>query len=251
MKFLILFVCASVLFSFRIFSAESNCPAGQYRVKEHRRSGYTKSNGIFVRPTIVKSHCKFLTKVTEYLERRFKNGIPSTWPHAKERPGSWTEEEKERLRETLEEIPYVLLSKKIDGFYRLKKSKDYPNPATSANGIIVLYDSAFTSSSLLGEIVVHELSYQNYLDLSEKERQDYRRATGWRLELKPDQKFYWEGRKDGYIEEDGDFSPEEDFANNLQHFLYSPDKLKKTTSEAYLWFHKRFGESFKLKEIKK
>lgn len=251
MKYSLIILYGSMLFSLTAIAAESSCPAGQYRVKEHRRSGYTKSDGTIVRPTTVKSHCKSLTKVVEYLEQRFKKGVPSAWPHKKELGESWTEEEKERLRDALEETPVSLLSGAVEGIYRLKKSKDYPNPASSADGIIVLYDTAFQSSRNLGEIVTHELSHQNYLDLSEKDRQDYRRATGWHLELKPDRNFYWEGRKVGYIEDDGSFSPEEDYANNLEHFLFGPDRLNKVTPEAYLWIKKRFGENFKLKERKK
>lgn len=60
-----------------------------------------------------------------------------------------------------------------------------------------------------------------------------------------------EHHRNGYTKSDGDFSPEEDYANNLEHFLYSPDRLKKVTPEAYLWLKKRFGEGFKLKERKK
>ena len=40
-------------------------------------------------------------------------------------------------------------------------------------------------------------------------------------------------------------------ADNLEHFLYGPDKLKKVTPEAYVWIKKRFGENFILKERKK
>jgi hypothetical protein len=71
------------------------------------------------------------------------------------------------------------------------------------------------------------------------------------MELGPDGKIYWAGRKDGYIEVDGKNSHEEDYANNLEHFLYDPDKLKKVTPSAYDWIKKRFGDSFKLKEEKK
>ena len=177
MKYLLIILYGSVLFSFTTMAADRSCPAGQYRVKEHHRSGYTKSDGTVVRPTVVKSYCKTLTKAAEYLEPRFKKGVPSGWPHKKEAGGSWTEEEKERLRDALEEIPDSLLNSTIEGIYRLKRSKDYPNPASSADGIIVLYDTAFQPSRNLGQIVTHELSHQNYLDLSEKERQDYRRAT--------------------------------------------------------------------------
>ena len=71
------------------------------------------------------------------------------------------------------------------------------------------------------------------------------------IELEPDGKIYWARRKESYIEDDGGSSHEEDYANNLEHFLYNPDKLKKVTPEAYAWIRKHFGESFKLKKGKK
>jgi hypothetical protein len=246
-----IFIFGFLSFGMNVFAVQGNCPTGQYRVKAHHRKGYVKSDGIVVRPTTVKSHCRTLTKAIEYLDVRIKKGIPVSWPHKQEKIGSWNEEELENLRDALEEIPDELLDSKLDGIYRLKKSKDFPNPASSSDGVIVLYDSAFDSSRNIGEIFAHELSHQNYLDLSEQERLDYRRATGWHLELQSDRKFYWTGRKEGYIEEDGSFSPEEDYANNVEHFLYTPDKLKKVTPEAYSWIKNKFGEKFKLKGQKK
>lgn len=71
------------------------------------------------------------------------------------------------------------------------------------------------------------------------------------MELENDRKAYWVGRESGYVEEDGKSSREEDFANNIEHFLYDSDKLKKITPSAYDWIKKHYGEQFKLKEIKK
>ena len=87
--------------------------------------------------------------------------------------------------------------------------------------------------------------------MKESERQDYRRATNWRLELGADQKFYWTGRKNGYVSEDGKNSHEEDYANNIEYFLYNPDKLKEVTPNAYQWIKNRFGETFKSRSEKK
>jgi len=151
----------------------------------------------------------------------------------------------------LEEMPDILLSDKIKGIYRLKKSKDYPNPATSSDGVIVIYDSGFDSSRNLSRILAHELSHQSYNDLSKDDKQDYRRATGWQLKLELDRNVYWVGRKVGYVEDDGKISSEEDYSNNLEHYLYDPDKLKKVTPSAYNWIKKRFGEGFQIKRQKR
>jgi hypothetical protein len=228
-----------------------HCPSNQYAVDGHHRRSYVRSDGVFVKASIVKPYCKQLTRGYEYSKERFKKNIPNAWPHRHEKASSWKEDEKERVIEVLDEMPDIFLDNKILGIYRLEKSKDYPNPATSADGVIVLYDSAFDSSRSLGKIVSHELSHHNYWHLSEKDRQDYRRASGWQMELEADGKIYWVGRKDGYVEDDGKNSPEEDYANNLEHYLYNSDNLNKVTPSSYRWIRDHFGDDFKLKKGKK
>lgn len=238
------FTCAA-------YGATVGCLSGEYLVSGHHRRGYVRSDGTVVRSTDVKSYCKVLTKAYEYSKKRFKKGRPANWPHNIEKASSWTDEETERIVEVLEELPEVLLSKVIVGIYRLKRSKDYPNPASSSDGVIVIYDSSFDLSRNLGRIIAHELSHQNFKDLSKDEKQDYRRATGWRLKIESDRNVYWVGRKDGYVEEDGKISYEEDYSNNLEHYLYDPDKLKRVTPSAYEWIKKHFGDGFQIKRQKR
>lgn len=45
--------------------------------------------------------------------------------------------------------------------------------------------------------------------------------------------YYTERRKSGYIESDGMSSADEDYANNLEHFIYNSDNLKAITPSAY------------------
>lgn len=169
---------------------------------------------------------------------------------AQEKIKKWTESDIQKLIDALEEIPDFLLTPNLKGFYRFSKSKHYPNPAVSAEDVIALYDTAFKSSKNLGQILTHELAHINYKELKQKNQLDYGHATGWRYNIENDNKLYLEGRKSGYIAEDGRTSVEEDYANNLEHFLYSPDKLKKVTPEAYNWFNKTYKD-LKLKERKK
>ncbi len=251
MKYLALFLPIMLLIANPARATGLLCPAGEYSVRSHFRNGYTRSDGTMVKAATVKQYCKLLSKGYEFAKSRFKNGVPPNWPHKQEIAGAWTEEEKERIIEALDELPDFLLTDKIIGFYRLKKSKDYPNPASNSDGVIILYDSAFGPSQNLSRVLAHELAHQNYEDLNERSRQDYRRATGWHMELEPNGKIFWVGRKDDYVEDDGKNSYEEDYANNLEHFLYNPDKLKKVTPSAYDWFKKRFGDKLKFKAGKK
>jgi hypothetical protein len=228
----------------------SQCPKNKFYVRSHTRKSYLRSDGTNVRQAFVKSYCKDLTASVLFIKSRVKSGIPSGWPHKKETSRPWTEEEIQRLMIAVEDFPESLLSETVAGIYRLKKSIFFPNPATSADGIIVVYDTAFEHSRNLGQIILHEVAHQNYKDLSEKLRQDYRRATGWTVALEPDGTYYWVGRKEGYVEEDGKNSHEEDYANNLQHFYFDSDTLKKVTPTAYEWFLKKFGQDFKQKREK-
>jgi hypothetical protein len=248
MRFLLgLFFCLGIG---KIVRAEV-CPQGQYLVREHFRKGYVRVDGISVSSANVKQHCRPHTKVSEYLLPLFKLGIPPNWPNRSEKLGAWTEAERERLLDVLENLPGQLLTKKLVGFYRLRKSKDYPNPATSAEGIIVLYDSAFDSSRDLGRIVAHELVHQHFREFKSEDGRSYRRATGWHLKLGSDRKIYWEGRESGYVEEDGKNSFEEDYANNVECYLFDPNKLKKITPSAYEWIKKYYGSNFELKGVRK
>ena len=154
---------------------------------------------------------------------------------------------KERVIEAFDNIPKELLSKKLSGIYRMKKSNFYPNPATSADVILALYDTAFDFSKSLERIIVHELAHQNFIDLSEKERQDYRLATRYLPKIESDQKIYWVPRKVGYVAEDGKNSTTEDYANNIEYYLFDSDKLKTETPKAYDWIRKHFGSDFGLK----
>jgi hypothetical protein len=221
------------------------CAPNEFKVNSHHRSAYVRADGTFVSASNVKTHCKTRSKAYDYTFSKFKEGVPNNWPHRSEKVGTWTESQKMRVIEALEDVPEYLYSSKIFGLYRLKKSKDYPNPASSADGIIVLYDSAFSSKGNLSHIIAHELAHQNYLDIGSKGRQDYRRATGWRYEYDKEFKYYDTGRKSGYTKEDGKVSSEEDYANNLEFFVYQPEKLKNITPGAYDWFVKKFGDELK------
>jgi hypothetical protein len=168
-------------FNSAAFSASTPCPTNQYKVHAHYRRGYIRSDGTSVKATNVRSYCKERSTASDFALPRFQSKLPKNWPHLKEAATTWTEEEKEKVTEAIEQIPEILLSEKIIGIYRLKKSRDYPNPASSSEGIITIYDSAFEASRNLGQIISHELAHQNFAELSEEAQQDYRRATGWHM----------------------------------------------------------------------
>ena len=232
------------------YAKEILCSPNEYLVREHPRSGYLRSDGTWVRSTNVDSYCKVRTKAYEYSKNIFKRDRPEEWPHKNEQGSTWTEEQKDRAVDALEEHPDLLLSPKIKGIYRLKNSKDPNNPASSSEGVVVLYDSAFTDTRGLERILVHELAHQNYRELDSESLQDYRLAAGWKRKL-VDRLFYWVPRDGGYVEEDGQSSIDEDYANNIEFYLYDSAKLKNMTPKVHDWIKKHFGDSFKLNRRQK
>lgn len=228
------------------------CDSKQYAVKAHHRKAYIRADGTSVSESSVKAHCKDRSISSIYFQERIKDERPLNWPHKNEQTSSWSEEEKVRTIEALEDLPKILRADALKGLYRMKRSKDFPNPASFANGTIVLYDSAFEAQRNLSRIIAHELAHQLFMSSTKEQKRDYRLATGWKLEPGPDLiHVYWESRAEGYVEDDGRTSVEEDYANNLEYFIFAPDKLKVTTPMAYEWLKKEYGHKLELKREKK
>lgn len=228
---------------FALNSYAQTCASNQYLVSGHYRSGYVRYDGTIVSATNVKSYCKDKSEIHENWYSKFKNKKPRDWPISLEKFKEWKVDEKELLIEILETFPSDLLRQNVFGLYRSYKSKDFPNPATSADGIIVIYDSAFESKSNLRRILSHEFAHQLYIDLSDKDLRDYQYATNW-FPI-DDKASRYISRKDGFVQDDGRVSPEEDFANNIEFFLNDPNTLKNTTLNAYQWIKSRYGDKFK------
>ncbi len=132
----------------------------------------------------------------------------------------------------------------------MKNSEAGANPATNADGIVALYDSSFKSKKGLARIIGHEFAHLRYGGLKEREKLDYRLSAGWRPVSGPNG-IEWRPRVGGYVEEDGEYNSEEDYANNLEYFLFDPDRLKKTTPIVHDWFKSKHGATFHPKGLKK
>ena len=224
------------------------CASNEYLVHGHFRKGYTKSDGTVVKATTVKNYCKERSAAYEFANKLFTNEPPKGWPHKSEKSLHWSNEKKQKVIDAIELIPNQLLVNKLKGIYLFDKSKDFPNPGSSAEGIIVLYNTAFDESRNLSRIITHELAHQLYYSLAAEQRLGYGRAGAeWDTKLADDHTIYWVPRETGYVENDGRHLLEEDYANNLEYFLFDSDTLKTTTPKAYQWIKKNFGESFKLK----
>lgn len=239
------------LLSFLFFSSISlgiQCPSGFYKVIAHPRQAYYRSDGTFVRATSVKESCREYTAAYKFLKDRIKIGPPPSWPHKKEKFVKWNEDQKNRVIEAFEEIPEILLSDSCKGIYRASKSHDFPNPASNGDGHLVLYDSAFDLTRKLSRVIAHELAHEMYRIFSKKEKLDYSLKSGWNTEIEKNGLVFWKPRNDAAnVEPDSKVSREEDFANNIEYFLFQPDLLQKKSPQAYQWIKDKFGDKLKLR----
>lgn len=80
---------------------------------------------------------------------------------------------------------------------------------------------------------------------------DYSLKSGWNTEIDQTGFIFWRPRKNEMnVEVDSKLSREEDFANNIEYYLFAPDTLKLKSSKAYDWIKQRYGDKLKLKETK-
>lgn len=223
----------------------TDCPEGTYFRRAHERSSYYRSDGTFVSAAKVKASCVEKRFGHDFWIRLLKGGKPKDWPH-KETATKWSDNEKERVLEALSVLPEIFQLKSLKGIYRLSKSKDFPNPASHAPNIVVLYDSAFENKRNLARIVSHELAHQIYQQLSAEDRRDYGRVAEWSTEI-IGSLVYIDLKRSGYVEEDSKKDPDEDFANNIEYFLFNRKELEKKSPKVHGWLKRQFGDRLNLR----
>jgi hypothetical protein len=224
----------------------TKCGANQYLVRAHFRRAYQRADGTFVSAATVESHCRDRSRIFEVWISKFTSDLPAGWP-SKERAVSWTEEEKLRIIDALETLPDLLTSQSVRAVVRVRRSVEPHNPASiSDGGNLAIYDTAFAKDLRLARVLAHELSHRLFQSSEDTLQYSYRKATGWRLQ-EENRVLYRTRRKSGFVESDGANSPEEDFANNVEYFLFDQEKLKAVLPAAEVWLQSTFGDKLKLK----
>jgi hypothetical protein len=178
-------------------------------------------------------------------EKNFSENRPEGWPHSAEKSRPWLSGERKKIQQAISRLPPLLRNIKTAKIYRMNRSKDYPNEASHSKGIVVVYDIAFKSPRALERILAHELAHEVYEYLSNADIEDYKMKTNWFEHLIKGKKHVL-NRGIGFVTEDGKTSPEEDFANNLEYYLFEPTRLKSVTPHAYQWNKEHFGDKFEL-----
>lgn len=212
----------------RVVPSPSDCTPTEHWVSPHTKV----QRG---RAVNVSGHCRTNPAGYGFWRPLLRDARPDGWPHAKERSKPWKTDEIEKIVDALSVLPDQIMLKTIKGIHRMDKSVVPDNPASWGNGYIALYDSAFvnTAELKLSRMLAHELAHELFdRHLSGEDRKDY----GYRLQ-----------RECCYVEPDGKISPDEDFANNIEYFLFDSKTLERMTPHAARWIKKRFGDNFKLR----
>ncbi len=231
-------------------AAESSkeCPQGKHSVSSYTQGDYYKADGTFVRAHTVNAHCRTNPRGYEKWHSKLKTGRPRVWGYKKEQSVDWTESNVERTLEAISELPDLLFEQEPAGIYRMRKSRTPANPATTNTGLseTVLYDLAFQTSSNLAQVLAHEFSHLLYKKLPEEERKSYLTISKW-LEEKIGNSTMWINRRppNQFMTDHAKESPDEDFATNIEYFLFKPAKLKNVAPQIHSWIEKQLGDKLK------
>lgn len=231
----------SFLFAFNAWP----CGPNEHWVRAHHRRAYVRYDGTFVSATTVRAHCQGNPPGYNYWQPRLKNDRPVGWPYKSEKTKKWTDEEIEKMLEAIGDIPSVLWENTSVNIYRMDKSSTTANnPSTHGKNIIVLYDSALDSKQNLSRFLVHEFAHDQFDHLSDEQRIDYQDLNGWvPIQKEPDDKtLVWTKINRKSVQSDSDYLPSEDFANNVEYFIFNSGTLKTVSPNAYGWIKQHYGD---------
>ncbi len=229
----------------------NKCSAGEHFVNAHYRKSYIRTDGTKVSSANVKAHCQLNSKSYLSWNERISSNPSNLWLRKHEKAKKWTEEEKNRVLESLSDLPPAILTGSVRAIFRLEKSTIYDqNPAAGEAGEIAFYDLAFGPKENLTRIFAHELAHEVYRQLSNVEKDQYRKAADWLLVKNPQATLLYElipnRDSDAYVANDGPESMTEDFSNNIEYFLFEPETLQKKTPKVYNWIKEKFGDTFSI-----
>jgi hypothetical protein len=182
------------------------------------------------------------------LRSKLKNNPPKNWHPRIEKSKKWETGEIRRVVQALEVLPDNLKAM-TKAIYRMDSSMFGDNPGRETEEGIALYDSAFGQKYILGNVVAHELSHSWFKKLSQTELTSFLKAAQWRKETASS--LFRVGRpKELFLNDHGRESPGEDFAIDVEYYLFYPEQLKRVTPRVYEWLGDQYGSWLRLKDLK-
>lgn len=113
--------------------------------------------------------------------------------------------------------------------------------ATSSEEFIILFAPAFTNSEKISRIIAHEVVHFLIEKEWAAEFKEYEKVSGWNSK---NSKY----RPGNFVDSDGKFSSDEDFANNIEFYLFERDFLEKTSPDIFKWIDRKVGSKLKLQK---
>lgn len=221
------------------------CPKGSFWVNPHPRKDFVRSNNVYVSATSVTGHCRSKSKSYEFWAEFLTNGRPADWEFNEEKSVSWSRREIEEFVVAAEKIP-LLLRYKVKVF-RMLRSKAKGNPASSSKDNMILYDQAFNKNEQLAIIIVHELAHELYRNLSKTEKEKFQNEMGWTWKSKgAEDAGVWIAGRSKYVQKDSDTSPDEDFANGVEYYIFDRTRLKFKDPAMHKWLKSKYGAKLEL-----
>ncbi len=212
------------------------CPEGMYRVQEHYRQAHYR-NGSFIEGTNVSSYCKNY-RSDGPLKSEFYQKMPRGWPQKEEKVKKCDSGNQAKISKALSALPKILTDIGKLKIHCADKSKHPHNPASSAPSekIVVLYESAFSGN--VRRYVAHELAHILYNRLSDNEKAAYNNVALWKVD--ENGKLYTSRKI--FSEPDGANDPDEDFSNNVEHYLFNKNEFKSKFPSIFEWIKALFGD---------
>ena len=213
-----------------------SCPDNMYRVKEHYRQAHYR-NGSYVEGVKVSSYCKHY-RSDGPLQTKFHQRMPKTWPKKNERFKKCLKKNQGKIEKALSELPEILTNIGRLKIYCANRSVYPSNLASVASKekIIVFYDLVFSKG--WKQVLAHELAHILYDRLSKKEKKELYKVSLWK---ESEGKFSIKRKR--FSEPDGSNDIDEDFANNIEHYLFENKTFKKSFPKINEWIKKIMGDT--------
>lgn len=192
--------------------------------------------GTFECPLLCSDFCKTKNKCT----------VDKFWEkvlNASSHPfSSLKDQEREIVLKALGRLPKNFRPKSLKAIGKAS-SPDFAapqNPASSSNELIILFPAIFVSTHNIERVLFHEATHHLMFNEWTRTFTKYKKENGWDKESEN------LSRKGQFVEPDGKFSAEEDFANNVEYFTFEPAKLKQLSPSIFNWIDKNLKNELRL-----
>jgi hypothetical protein len=200
-----------------------------YKVQEHYRQAHYR-NGKFVKGSNISAYCKHY-RSDGPLKSIFKSNMPRGWPQKKEKFKKCSQIKQRKIDKALSALPKILTNIGKLKIHCANRSIFSGNPASTAPSvkIVVLYDLAFSED--LSRYLAHELAHILYDRLSDEEKKSLHKVSRWIKTINGE----FKTKRKKFSEYDGKSDPDEDFSNNVEHYLFEKESFKKDYPKIFNW----------------